>query len=220
MWLSLWIVLRLEMGLSKTTISRLHFSPCASIFWYLGTRYGLFWFVSLSFFWTEVHESSGVFLHWRASTSLVCSLWTCDGTSLGIPWCDGPTQVVVWQWSQYENLCLLFFWFHPYERNIGRWCWHVANVRFVSNGTNELPRRWQGKRFGQLHGGIDPHPIGNDHNINLGTSKDIELHYIFSKIFHNLDCLKLSAVIDTVNRIHIKFISPSAHVSLNWDFTS
>ena len=30
----LWIDLRLEMGLSKTTISRLHFSPCASNSWY------------------------------------------------------------------------------------------------------------------------------------------------------------------------------------------
>ena len=32
--LQLWIDLRLEMGLSKTTISRLHFSPCASNSWY------------------------------------------------------------------------------------------------------------------------------------------------------------------------------------------
>ena len=90
----------------------------------------------------------------------------------------------------------------------------MANVRFVSNGTNELPRRWQGKRFGQLHGGIDPHPIGNDHNINLGTSKDIELHYIFSKIFHNLDCLKLSAVIYLTSNLSLLLpMFPSIEIS-------
>ena len=176
-----WIVLRLEMGLSKTTISRLYFSPCASNFWYLGTGYSLNLYVSLSFFWTKVHESSGVFLHRRASTSLVCSLWTCDGTSLGVSWYDGPTQrsLMPFEKNTSGSVAVVTIWEPLFIvflvssfMNVGRWSQPVVNVKVVSNEWLHPFSQWTvtqmkpGKRFGQLHGGIDPHPIGNDHKMS------------------------------------------------------
>ena len=124
--LQLWIDLRLEMGLSKTTISRLHF--LVHVLLILGTTRYSFLCVCVVFDFYRCMNQAVYF----CTGELQPALYAHYGLAMerrSAEWCDGPTQrswcllkrtpvvvAVVTIWEPLFFLCLNFI-----LMNIGRW---------------------------------------------------------------------------------------------------